>query len=351
MRIFNKAGELREKLIKGRKNAFSRGWDTGFKVLDEIASFKPKYQTLIFSAPSIGKSTITLDLLMAQAEMGRNVCIYSPEYSDEGELLMALIQARLSKSLYGKYADKITDEEFVKALEFVDKHFVVINKPRTKKDGNTMKMSVTNVFREVYKASKHYNMKIDIVFIDPMNYFQKDGDEKFMQIQDYVLSVYEKVTEFSNVMDLHTIMSAHTRDVELKEDKELGIRYYGILHPSEIVGGQSNYRAAMQVLHLQRAPEGVLDRDGIPYPANYTIIHNQKVKPYGTGKIGSTEKRVNKDGLYFDPDTHTMYEIIDGVKYYRNEYYNKDKEIQFKQNDSESAIKPNLEFGLNDAPF
>lgn len=349
MRIFNKAGELRDKLVKGRKQAFSRGWDTGFKVLDEIASFKPKYQTLIFAVPSAGKSTITIDLLMAQAEMGRNVCIYSPEYSDEGELLMALIQSRLNKSLYGKFADSITDEEFIEALEFVDKHFVIINKPRTKKDGSTMKMSVTNIFREVYKASKYYGMKIDIVFIDPMNYLERDGEDKFLQIQDYILSIYEKVTEYSTIMDLHTIMSAHTRDVEMKEDKETGKRFYGVLHPSEIVGGQSNYRAGMQILHLNRKPEGVLDSSGVPYPPNYTVIYNQKVKPYGTGKIGSTEKVGNMDGLYFDPDTHTMYEIVDGVRYYRNEYYNKSKAKEDKP--KESALKPNLEFGLTDIPF
>lgn len=289
-----------------------------------------------------------MDILMAQAEMGRNIIIYSPEYRDRKELFNALIQCRLKKTFFGKHGESITDEEYIAALQFVSDHFVIIIKPKRNKDNTQDKMSVKKIFSEVKKASDYYNMKFDFLFIDPFNYVEKDKEEKFMDTQDYVLNFYDQVAEYSGLLKLHTIISAHTRDVDLTTDKETGITYYPVLHPSTIMGGQSNYRAGFQILHYWRAPAGVMNQNlGSPYPENYNIIFNQKTKPYGTGKIGSTADNMNEQGLYFDPDTYTMYEIIDGKKYHRNEWYNK------KKPSSDSAIKPNLNFGteIESAPF
>lgn len=344
--LYRRAGQFREKLVRGRKRAFERGWNTGFHVLDQIASFKKNYQTLVFAPPHVGKSVITTDLLMAQAEMGRKICIYSPEFIDEEEMFYSLIQSRISKNLNSKHS-VITDEEFVKAINFVDEHFIMVSKPTRKADNSHTKITLEVLFRQVADAEKEYNTKFDFLFIDPMNYLERTPDDKFLQTADYVLSVYEKVTEFSKLLGLHTIMSAHTRDVEMLKDKETGIRYYDTPHPSEVVGGQSNYRAGFQILALERKPEGVLDPNGIPYPANYTVVHCQKTKPFGVGKIENTGNIVGMDGLYFDPNTFTMYEIVEGEKYYRNEYYNRGKE----KPEQKSAIQPNLDFGADDAPF
>src|SRR5690606_15775499 len=128
-KLFIKPNEIGDSLVKSRGEAFSRGMETGFHTLDQIMSFKKKYWSLNFAPPHIGKSVITLDLLMAQAELGRYCCIYSPEFREESELVNALIQARLKKSFFGKYGNSITDEEYLSALEFVSRHFVLITKP------------------------------------------------------------------------------------------------------------------------------------------------------------------------------------------------------------------------------
>lgn len=320
-RLFYRPIEDKELLVKNRKDSFKKGWPTGFKCLDEITSFLPKYQTLVFAPPHVGKSVIMIDILMAQAEMGRNVCIYSPEFRDRKELINALIQARMSVCFFGSKANSITDDSFIEALDFVNKHFVIIVKPRRKKDDSQSKMSIKKIFNEVKKASDHFKMKFDFLFIDPINYTEKDGNEKFMETQDYVLNMYDQIAEYSEVLNLHSIISAHTRDVELVTDKESGKQFYPVLHPSTVMGGQSNFRCAYNILHLHRCPEGVLDKNGIPYPANYTKIFCQKAKPFGIGRLGNTGELVGMDGLFFDPDTYTMYEIVQGRRYYRNEYY------------------------------
>lgn len=353
-KLFFKPLEDESELISTRKESFKRGWDTGFKCLDEISSFIKNYTTIIYSPPHVGKSVITLDILMAQAEMGRNVCIYSPEFRDRKELINALIQARLSKCFFGKFGDSISDEEYLSALHFVSEHFVILVKPRRRKDNSQDKMSIKRIFSEVKKASDHYNMKFDFLFIDPFNYIEKDKEEKFMETQDYVLSANDQFAEYSQVLGLHTIISAHTRDIDLSTDKETGILYYPVGHPSWIHGGQSWFRSAFSIWHFWRAPEGVIDPvKGVPYPANYNKVFTQKAKPFGVGKISDTSSNAGMDGLYFDPDTYTMYEIIDGKKYYRNEWYNKNKPEGERYSSNDSAIKPNLNFGteIESAPF
>lgn len=343
--LYRRASQFKDKLVSNKNRAFEKGWDTGFHTLDQIASFKENYQTLLYAPPHTGKSVITSDILMAQAEMGRRSCIYSPEFIDEEEIFFSLIQSRIKKNLTSRNSE-IKDYEIEEAIKFIDEHFITISKPPRKLDNSQTKVTLEVIFRQVADAEKELGIKINLLFIDPMNYLEKAPEDKFMQTADHVLSTYEKVAEYSKVLKLHTIMSAHTRDVELIKDKDTGIRYYDTPHPSEVVGGQSNYRAGYQVLALDRKPEGVADSNGIPYPKNYTVIHCQKTKPFGTGKIGSTDSLVNMDGLYFDPNTFTMYEYVDGVRYYRNEYYNKDK-----AKDKPSAIQPNLDFGTKEIPF
>lgn len=346
-RLFFRALEDKESLLSTRQVAFSKGYKTGFKCLDEILSFKKGYSTIVYSPPHVGKSVITLDILMAQAELGRRTIIYSPEFRDRAELINALVQARLKICFFGKDASKVTDDLYLEALAFVHEWFVIIIKPKRKPDNSQERMSIKKIYREVKNAMDYYTVKFDFLFIDPFNYIEKDGEEKFMESQDFVLSANDQFAEYSEALGLHTIISAHTRDIDLITDKDSGIQYYPVGHPSWIMGGQSWYRSAFQIVHYWRAPEGVFDRDGYPYSANFNRIFTQKSKPFGVGKIGDT----GNNGLFFDPDTYTMYELVDGKKYYRNEWYEKDKEKKDKV-PTKTAIQPNINFGnLGEDPF
>lgn len=332
MKLYYTANEDLGELVDKRKEVFQRGYDTGFHTLDNIASFLPGYQTLIYAPPHVGKTVITMDLLMAQAEQGRNICLYSPEMRDRKEVFYALIQAKLHKN-FSKYATEINDDDFIEALDFVNDKFVVITRPPRVGSGVREKMSIKKLYDIKDEAQEALKKDIHFMFIDPMNYVEKGDDEKYMDTQEYVLNLYDQIGEFSYTSSIHTILSAHTRDVELVQDKETGKRYYPILHPSEVMGGQSNYRAGYQILQLWRAPEGVADEHGIPYPPNYTKIITQKSKPFGIGRIGDTSMNSmeGKNGLFFDTETYTMYEVIHGKRYYRGEYYNQEAPVAKKE--------------------
>lgn len=325
-----RADDLLDSLIESRKDTFSRGEMTGFHTLDNVASFKPHHTTVLYAPPHTGKSVITFDILMSLAERGKTVFIYSPEFRKPGELIQALIQTRLKKSFFGKYADIITDQEYMEALAFVSQYFIIVRKPVRTKDDVSPRMTIVDIFAQARAAEEKYGVKIDYIFADPFNYIDRTQQQRLMTDQDYVLDANDMLAEFSELLNVHTIISAHTRDMEMTVDKDTGMRYYPIGHPSQIMGGQSWFRASYQILHLWRAPEGVLDRNGVPYPANYTKVINQKAKPWGSGRLGDTSDTTGMDGLFFDHDTYTMYEVINGERYYRNQYYNKEKEAGYQ---------------------
>lgn len=344
-KLYHRVLDNKEELLSNRKGVFQKGRKTGFRCLDEIASFVTGYTTVVYSPPHVGKSVITLDLLMAQAEMGANIFIYSPEFRKKEELQHSLIQTRISKCFFGKKSDTITDQEFLQAMDFVDKHFVVLTKAKRKKDNSQVKMSIETIFSEARKAEIEYNMKFDFIFIDPFNFLDRSESTKYLDMQEYVFTSNDMLAEFSEALGVHTIISAHTRDVELVTDKDTGKRYYDVGHFSEIMGGQSWGRASYQILHYWRAPEGVVNKDtGVPYPPDYNIIHTQKAKPFGSGKISNTAIAIpGVEGLFFDKDTFTMYEKINGKKYYRNEWYNEQQGTS-----PQAALKPSTAFDDSD---
>lgn len=312
-KLYHKLSEFKDKLITTRQQVFSKGMPTGFFGLDNIMSFKKGFTTVVYSPPHVGKSVITMDLLMAQAEMGKHVAIYSPEFRKKEELAQALIQCRLGKSFFGDSSHHITDEEFLEALEFVDKYFVILQKPKRKKDNSQEKMTMKTIYRLVSEAEQEYKVKFGFLFIDPFNFVDKNTEDTKMDIQDYVLDANDMMAEFSEILDLHTIISAHTKDMDLITDKESGIQYYPVAHPSLIMGGQSWFRSAYQIVTFWRCPVGVMDKEGQPYPENATDVIVQKSKPFGIGKL-------ERYRIYFDPDTFTMYELVGNRKYYRGEY-------------------------------
>jgi hypothetical protein len=55
------------------------------------------------------------------------------------------------------------------------------------------------------------------------------------------------------------------------------------------------------MIGLFREPYGVIKKDGFPYEENCTQVIIQKAKPFGSSQLGMFK-------IYYDQDTHTMYE-------------------------------------------
>lgn len=338
---YNRASEFVGDIYSTQHSTFDKGWSCGWNVGDENISFKKGYTTYLYSHPGQGKTVFVTEVLLHLAKNeGLNICIYSPETGNKTDIVWNLIQVYTGKRLYGKSAHQITKPEIEKALEFIDKHFIILEHNPFQNKG-LERFTVKDIFNQVHLAQTDYDKKIDVLCIDPFNLLDREIEDDRKQIQDYVLSTLGFINSASKKMDLHTILVAHLAGDELIVDKDTGIEYSPKPHPSKLAGGQSFWRAGFQMIGIWRTPFGCIDKQGIPYRENAMWIMTQKVKPLGTGKLGHFE-------LYYDTNTHTLYENF-GEKRFRC------GEMSKSFSETLSTLQPNTMFDNQpeqlEAPF
>lgn len=302
MKKYFKASEFKEDIYASKEDTFKKGWSCGWDCGNDYVSFKRGYTSYIYAHPAQGKTTyVTETLLHLAKNEGLTICIYSPEMGGKKEVVWNLIQVYTGKRMYGKGAYKITTKEIEIALNFIDKHFIILEHNPFTKEGNN-RFTVKDIYNQVHLASKEYGKAVDVLCIDPFNLLDRELEDDRKQIQDYVLSTLGFINSASAKMDLHTILVAHLAGDELIVDKDTGIEYMPKPHPSKLAGGQSFWRAGFQMIGLWRTPFGVINKKtGHTYDENSIWVICQKTKPVGVGRTGYFE-------IYFDDNTHTMYE-------------------------------------------
>ena len=303
-----RASEFKDDVYASQSETFEKGWPCGWSCGDDFISFKKGFTSYVYSHPHQGKTVwVTESLIHLAKNEGLNICVYSPEMGGKKEVVWNLIQVYTGKRLYGKGAQKINEQEIDKAMEFINKHFVVLeHNPFAK--GVLERFTVKDIFNQVHLAEKDYGKKIDVLCVDPFNLLDRELEDDRKAIQDYVLSTLSFINAASQKMQLHTILVAHLAGEELIMDKDTGIEYMPKPHPSKLAGGQSFWRAGFQMIGLFREPYGVLKRDGFPYLENCMQVLVQKTKPFGVGKLGMFQ-------VFYDTDTHTLYETFGDKKY------------------------------------
>lgn len=305
---YHKVSEFHQDVLDAQHTTFEKGWSCGWDCGEDNISFKRGYTTYLYSHPHQGKTVFITEILLHLAKNeGLNICIYSPETGGKKEIVWNLIQVYTGKRLYGKSAHKISAKEIDDAMDFIDKHFIILeHNPFA--NGTIERFTVKDIFNQVHMAQKAYDRKVDVLCIDPFNLLDRELEDDRKQIADYVLSTLGFINAASLKMGLHTILVAHLAGEELISDKDTGIEYMPKPHPSKLAGGQSFWRAGFQMIGIWRQPFGCLDKRGFAYPENSMQILTQKTKPIGVGKLGSFE-------IFYNTENHTLYETHGDKKY------------------------------------
>lgn len=324
-----RANEFRDEVKSSVGETFEKGWSCGWTCGEDFISFKEGYTSYIYAHPHQGKTVFVTEILVHLAKNeGKTICIYSPETGSKKDVVWNLIQVYAGKRLYGKSAYKISPQEIEDALEFINKHFIIIEHDPFA-NGKLERFTIEDIFNQVHLAQKEYVNKINILCVDPFNLLDRKMDDDKKAIQDYVLGTLSVINSASKKFKLHTILVAHLAGDDLIVDKDTGIEYMPKPHPSKLAGGQSFWRAGFQMIGLWREPYGVTDRSGMPYAENCMQVMVQKSKPFGVGKLGTFK-------IYYDQDTHTLYETYGDVKFRCGEL--EKRGVAF--NNPPSAMKP-----------
>jgi hypothetical protein len=287
------AEELRGSLSNLRNEGIKKGAWTGFDSLYEKYSVKKGSTTYLYAGAHQGKSQFGFELMMNLSQFsGWKWAVYSPETGSPTEVFAELLWVYLRKPFLINNKITATDEESDKAIEFINRHFFII-------DSGLQDLSVEGFYTAVEEIEETYDVKIDGCMIDPFTEIKTDVSSG---VRDDIAigQVLTKIRKHSAENDFHTIVTVHTKHQQAKYKD--GVPYVDVPTMNDIAGGMQWSRKGMMVINVWRCPFGLQDENGIPYEPNQVKITVVKAKPKIVGNLGSVT-------LYYDKLSNRYYEL------------------------------------------
>ena len=299
-----KLSDVKDDLYNLRHNGVKRGEWVGLPTLSEYYSMKRGSTTYIYAGAHAGKSQFTWEMVMSVAQYsGWKFAIYSPETGSPAEVFSELLWVYLRKPFLVNDHLTATDEEVENAIEFIEKHFFII-------DSGLGSLNIEGFYTAVDAIEEEEGIKIDGAVIDPFTELTTEVSNG--QREDLAIgTVLTKVRKHSAEKDMHTIVSVHTKYIASRVQD--GITYIPKPTYNDIAGGQMWSRKGMMMISVWRCPFGLTDANGVPYEANQVEVTITKAKPKIVGKLGTVT-------LYYDRLTNRYYEqLSDGSRVFAHD--------------------------------
>jgi len=287
------AEELRSSLSTLRSEGVKKGDWVGFDSLFDKYSVKKGSTTYIYAGAHQGKSQFAFELMMNLAQYsGYKWAVYSPETGSPTEVFAELLWVYLRKPFLINDKITATDEETDKAIEFINRHFFII-------DSGLQDITIEGFYTAVEEIQDQYQISIDGCLVDPFTEIKTDVSSG---VRDDIAigQILTRIRKHSAEKDFHTIVTVHTKHQQAKYKN--GVPYVDVPTMNDIAGGMQWSRKGMMVVNVWRCPYGLEDENGIPYEPNQVKITVVKAKPKIVGKLGSVT-------LYYDKLCNRYYEL------------------------------------------
>lgn len=287
------AEELRGSLSTLRNEGVKKGDWVGFNSLFDKYSVKKGSTTYIYAGAHQGKSQFAFELMMNLSEYsGYKWAVYSPETGSPTEVFAELLWVYLRKPFLVNDKVTATDEESERAIDFINRHFFII-------DSGLQDLSIEGFYTAVEEVQEQYDINIDGCLVDPFTEIKTDVSSG---VRDDIAigQILTRIRKHSAEKDFHTIVTVHTKHQQAKYKN--GVPYVDVPTMNDIAGGMQWSRKGMMVVNVWRCPFGLEDENGIPYEPNQVKITVVKAKPKIVGKLGSVT-------LYYDKLSNRYYEL------------------------------------------
>jgi len=267
---------LKDQLAKMRTNGVKKGEWVGFDSLFDKYSLKRGSTTYVYAGAHQGKSQFAFEIMMNLSEFsGWKWAVYTPETGSPAEVYAELAWCYLRKPFLLNDRINATDVDAEKALEFLNKHFYVI-------DPGLRDLTIEGFYTAVEEIEKR-GIKIDGCLVDPFTEIKTDVAQG-LRDDIAIGNVLTKVRKHSNDKDYHTIVTVHTKHQQAKYKN--GIPYVDVPTMNDIAGGMQWSRKGMMIINVWRCPYGLEDERGVPYEPNQVKISIVKAKPKAVGSVG-----------------------------------------------------------------
>jgi hypothetical protein len=240
----------------------------GFECMNGVFKFARDGVTDITGLPHSGKTEFALELLFYQSEVfGLRHLMYVPDIGSYNEIRRKLLVKHYRRSFRG-YENSITKEELIRAIAWIDTHFLIAAKDDPKKP--LTPIDLWN-FAVDYEDN---NGKIDVCFIDSWKNLYHDmqqfGGREDLYL-DYVLSYRNELAEAKRK---HFMTIAHPKKMEIMPIKE-GVQPKRRIPDADDIKGGSAWNSNGKVIITVDYPDRNLQS---------VDIYFNKVKPDTLGK-------------------------------------------------------------------
>ena len=276
-----RVNDLIEELRDSYDNNYVKGFSTGFKTLDQHMLLVPGWLYVSTGFPNHGKSLLWFNIVSITANLyGMKWGMFCPENYPIVSLVNMLAEIFTGNTIDHKQKDRLTLSRYLKAIEFINKHFIFIEKPsitpselRKMTEILVKKYGISGMLIDPWKNLKHiYNKNID-------SYLERELAEEVNLAVKY---------------NLVKVIVSHPHTPERNVSK-----MYTAPGPFDIIGGQIwNATAYAQVAY---------HRQDMDDPTNTMAeIHVQKIKYEKIG--GLKTMKSNPVLLRFDRRTNRLLE-------------------------------------------
>jgi hypothetical protein len=282
--------------VKGK----SVGWDWNMLPY----TIKEGCTTYIGAAPASGKTELWFEFLINLSCLHNwNHVIFSPETGSSAEIFSELCYKYIGKP-YAKNENSMSLSEQVRAENFVNEHFIVI-------DPIDEDLTLEKFYDMVDEIERKYEMNIHTTTIDPWNELTENYIHSDLGREDKYLSrILGLARKNARKTNRHNCIINHVRDqAPITKD---GHTFYPMPTARDFAGGQVWFRKGLAVLIPWRPPTGLTDNNGNIFEETEVHLKIAKSKPKGVSKNGIYK-------LYLDVEKYQYYMIDNfGRKIYAN---------------------------------
>ncbi len=294
--------EVRQQLWDIYKNGYKEGDKCGWDEVENFIKFTKGTWGLGFGMPGMGKSEFTKTLMLLMSlNRGWKWGVFSPEHHPAPDFFAELIELLTGKRINDTY-NKITPEEFEKAMEFLNDHFYFIYPSDAENE------EILNTPTNILKLASDLVLSkgIDGLIIDPYNQMLPDKTSATARDQ-YLSAILGMVDRWCKNHNTYTLIVHHTSKVS-KNGLEKDFPMPDVYQTNG--GAMWNNKAYLQ--YCVHRPHKYSDPTD-----NSVTINIQKVKKRGRmGMEGEVELKLDNSTKWyytFDVTDSPLYGVFDSM--------------------------------------
>lgn len=342
--------ELERDIISKRQAKVKSYYSFGFSSMNPYIRLALGYPIYLGGYDGHGKSEFLLELQMQLSELyGMKHLVFSGEIGSPQQIITKLC------SKYGKkpfnrfiedgteYPEFQTDDEAMESLNFVNQHFLVVDR-----------FAVTDGFRfdnmietlNTYMNNGFSIDKVDTISID--SWYELDREEvngTDRQLEKFLQKMfrYGYANKISFLVSSHIGAAGHKIMHDIEDTNQ---KYPGVPSKYNWTGGMMWSRMGFQIINGYKPHDKVCYfSDDTRSEWNEFWVDVEKSKPERVGKKGRCT-------LFFNPQSNRYYELIDGEKKYSRDWQKEESDQVY---DAAKGLEPNVDFSKSsnddDLPF